>query len=110
MIHQVACSPFTNHVEIKHFIRYYNAESTYRTVMETWSGDALTATIGKVFERLNNVLCLINDGNGSNDLVETKRGVQNRNMKMDWNNNSTTHDINLENSDDEEDECYFDSI
>ena len=91
-------------------MRRCNAESLCGTVMETWNGDALTGTIGKVFERLNNVLCLINDGNGSNDLVETKRGVRNRHMKMNWNKNSNTHDNNFDHSDGEEDECYFESI
>ena len=115
LIHWEPRSPFINvldlgvwcylqaHMEKKHC----NTESLCQSVMKTWSEDALTATIGKVFERLHNVLCLMNDGYRSNDLVETKREVKNRDMKMDQNKNSDIFNINLDYSDDEEDECYL---
>ena len=45
------------------------------------------SSINNVFIRLQKVLCLINEGDGGNDLVETKRGVKNKDLKFDFESN-----------------------
>ena len=42
--------------------------------METWNHGHLDDMITRVFDRLRNVLVLIAEAKGKNDLVETKRG------------------------------------
>ena len=42
--------------------------------MKTWNSGDLSETLQKVFDRLKRVLCNIVEANGSNDLVETRRG------------------------------------
>ena len=49
-------------------------ESLVNTVMLSWNNRNLSTALSKVFERLKRVLCLIVEGNGKNDLVESKRG------------------------------------
>ena len=49
-------------------------DALVRTLPDTWINGFLDKIILKVFKRLEKVLCLINEGQGSNDLVETKRG------------------------------------
>ena len=113
IIHQVPRSPYTNVldlgvwrslqsiVERKHFMRRCNADSLCRTVMEAWNGTALDAIIGKVFTRLEKVICLIKEEHGANDTVEEKRGIQYENMKFD----DITNESESNTEDDIEDEC-----
>ena len=49
-------------------------DALVRTVLDTWVNGFLDETISKVFNRLEKVLGLINEDEGGNDLVETKRG------------------------------------
>ena len=37
----------------------------------------------RFFLRLNNVLCCILEAGGGNDLVETKRGIKNKGIKLE---------------------------
>ena len=51
--------------------------------MNTWNNDKkLSDVINRVWKRLRNVLALIVEGDGGNDLVETKRGKQFRNLEI----------------------------
>ena len=44
----------------------------------------LNSTISKVFDRLERVLVLINEGRGGNDLVETNRGPKFVGIKLNY--------------------------
>ena len=95
IIHQVPWSPYTNVldlgvwrslqsiVERKHFMRRCNADSLCRTVREAWNGTALDAIIGKVFTRLEKVICLIKEEQEANNTVGEKRGITYENIKFD---------------------------
>jgi len=94
--HQIPRSPFTNvldlgvwcalqaAVEKKHFMKRCSIDALVNTVNLTWTDDSLDKSIKNVFLRLEKVICLINEGDGANDLVETKRGVKNKSMKFDF--------------------------
>ena len=70
-------------------------------MQQTWDDGYLDQNIENVFKRLHKVLVLIVEGNGSNDLVESKRGVKNKNIKLpdtlanDHSPEATTSDINI---------------
>lgn len=49
-------------------------DTLVKTVYESWETQDMTHILGNIFNRLKKVMALIVDGNGSNDLVETKRG------------------------------------
>ena len=49
-------------------------EELVRSDYDTWERGELNEVIIKVFNRLKIVLILIIEGNGGNELVETKRG------------------------------------
>ena len=51
--------------------------------MKCWENGNLDHSITKVFLRLKPVLCNILEANGSNDLVESKRGKKYANIKME---------------------------
>ena len=99
IIHQVPRSPFTNVldlgvwaslqaiVEKKHFMRRCHVDALVNSVIETWKNHSLDRVITNVFKRLEKVICLINEGDGGNDLVESKRGVKNEKMKFDFDRN-----------------------
>ena len=95
------------------------------SVERSWNKNA--DVIGRVWARLRNVLALIVQGKGGNDLVETKRGKKFRGLDVPpeffsendepATNNATTSDIvtpsfggylDLDDSDDEEDEIVDD--
>ena len=61
-------------VEKTHFMRRCEVNVLVRSVYETWEKGKLNELITKVFNRLKNVLVLIVEGNGGNELVESKRG------------------------------------
>ena len=44
--------------------------------------------ISNVFKKLKNIICLINERGGGNDLVEDKRGKKHADMKFDFISNS----------------------
>ena len=48
----------------------------------------MSSVITNVFAKLHNIICLINEGDGGNDLVEEKRGPTNADMKFDFEANS----------------------
>ena len=95
IIQQVPRSPFTNvldlgvwaalqaAVEKRHFMKRCQTDALVRTVLDTWVNGFLDEIISKVFKRLEKVLCLINKGEGGNDLVETKRGPR-AELKVDY--------------------------
>ena len=60
-----------------------NADTLVRSVYHTWSCDNLNNVISKVFDRLEKVFSLINEGKGSNDLVESKHGLKYERLKFD---------------------------
>jgi len=98
IIHQVPRSPYTNlldlgvwcslqsMVEKVHYQKRTDVGALVSSVNESWnisSGTSgLDSVIGKVWGRLRNVLVLIAEGKGSNDLVEKKRGKTFRNLDM----------------------------
>ena len=51
--------------------------------MRTWNEGHLDHAITKVFLRLKNVLCNIIEAKGGNDLVESKRGKEFENIKIE---------------------------
>ena len=59
-----------------------NVHALVTSVKTTWSEGHLDELITKVFGRLRNVLVLIVEGQGSNDLVETKQGKRFRNLDL----------------------------
>ena len=83
---QVPCSPYTHildlgvwcllqaKVEKRHFGQRCKVNALTRSVEDTWNHAHLNDMITKVFDRLRNVLVLIVEVKGKNDLVETKRG------------------------------------
>ena len=99
IIHQIPRSPFTNvldlgvwdalqaAVEKQHFMKRCSIDALVNTVNRTWNDDSLDRSINNVFIRLQKVLCLINEGDGGNNLVETKRGVKNKDLKFDFESN-----------------------
>mmetsp|Transcript_21851 Transcript_21851/g.24413 ORF Transcript_21851/g.24413 Transcript_21851/m.24413 type:complete len:114 (+) Transcript_21851:1-342(+) len=52
------------------------------SVGRVWRNASLTDTIGRVWGRLRNVLVLIQEDGGGNNLVETKRGIFFRNLDL----------------------------
>ena len=95
IIFQVPRSPYTNvldlgawcalqtRVEKVHYMRRCEVECLAKSVYEAWNADNnFDVVVGKVFNRLQNVLVLILEGNGSNHLVEKKRGKQFRNLDL----------------------------
>jgi len=98
IIHQVPRSPYTNlldlgvwcslqaTVEKMHYQKRTDLEALVNSVYEAWdansTGTGLSVVIGKVWNRLGNVLSLIFEGKGSNNLVEQKRGKRFRNLDM----------------------------
>ena len=60
--------------EKEHFGKRCEVNTLTRSVLDTWNHGHLDDMITKVFNRLRNVLVLIVEGKGKNDLVETKRG------------------------------------
>ena len=63
-------------------------------VNETWSNSSLNRCISNIFIRLEKVICLVNEGDGGNDLVETKRGIKHSDMTFDFDLNSRNHMTN----------------
>ena len=61
-------------VEKTHYMRCCAVEALVRSVYETWEKGELNEVITKVFNRLKKVFVLIIEGDGGNELVETKRG------------------------------------
>ena len=50
------------------------ARGARQRLLSIWTTEELSNVLTKVFDRLQKVLCLIVEGRGKNDLVETKRG------------------------------------
>ena len=103
IIHQVPRSPYCNaldlgvwcllqaSVEKTHFMRRCN--TVVRLVYETWSTVQMSLVISNVFTKLQNVICLINEGDGGNDLVEENRGPRHADMKFDFEANSVKIEV-----------------
>ena len=53
------------------------------SVLKTWNDGHLNHSIARVFLRLKPVLCNILEANGANDLVESKRGIKHKNLKLE---------------------------
>ena len=87
IINQVPRLPYTNllnlgvwcslqaRVEKEHYQKRTDVHALTESVIKTWNNDHdLCNVINRVWQRLGNVLALIVEGGGGNDLVETKRG------------------------------------
>ena len=93
-IFQVPRSPYTNvldlgvwcslqaRVEKEHKGRRCEVNALSKSVMETWTNGHLNTMITSVFKRLRNVLVMIHEAKGKNDLVETKRGKKFRDLDL----------------------------
>ena len=75
-------------VEKTHFMRQCNTEALVISVYETCSTVQMSLVISNIFTKLQNCICLINRGDGCNNLVEEKRGPSHTNMKFDFEANS----------------------
>ena len=95
IIHQVPRSPYTNlldlgvwcslqaHVEKQHYLKRTDVPALVNSVLRAWNGNSgLHEVISKVWGRLRNVMVLIEEDNGGNNLVEKKRGKQHRNLDL----------------------------
>ena len=69
-------------------MKRYSVDALVNTVMSTWNDGHLDDCICKIFNRLERVLILTNEGEGGNDLVESKRGKSNKDIKFDYELNS----------------------
>ena len=86
LVFQVPRTPYSNVLDLEilcglqaaventYYIRRCDVESLIRSVYETWEKGKLKEVITKVFNRLKIVLALIIEGDGGNELVETKLG------------------------------------
>ena len=100
IIHQVPRSPYCNtldlgvwcslqaSVENTHFMQQCYTEALVRSVYETWSTVQMSLVVSNVFTKLQHFICLINKGNGGNDLVEEKKGPSYANMKFNFEANN----------------------
>ena len=91
---QVPRSPYTNlldlgvwcslqaAVEKEHYMKRTDVSALVDSVEKAWDGGCVDEAIGKVWGRLKNVLALVKEGNGGNDLVETKRGKRYRGLDL----------------------------
>ena len=98
IIHQVPRSPYCNlldlgvwcslqaHVEKEHYLKRTDVNALVNTVKKVWdlrcNSSGLDGVITRVWGRLRNVLALIVEGKGGNDLVEQKRGKKFRNLDL----------------------------
>ena len=99
-IHLIPHSPFTNaldlgvwmalqsQVESRNFMKRTNVAALVRTVYDVWNEVDMDEIIGKVFKRIGKVLALINEGEGGNDLVESKRGIKHEGLNFDYDLNA----------------------
>lgn len=92
-IRQVPRSLFTNVLDLrvcaalqavveKCFMRRCSVNTLVDSVIEIWNDSSLDRVISNVFTRLQIAVCLINTGDGGNDLVETKRGIKHADIKF----------------------------
>ena len=58
-------------------------QNLYAVLSWKHNGTSLDGIIGKVFTRLEKVVCLIKEERGANDAVEDKRGKKYENMKFE---------------------------
>ena len=91
LIHQVPRSPYTNLLDLGVWcslqstvekMQYQKRTDVYEAWNTSFTVTGLDSVIGKVWNRLSNVLVLILEGNGSNNLVEKKRGKKFYNLDM----------------------------
>ncbi len=94
LIHQVPRSMYTNVLDLGFWCAIQSAVETNcrgkrcdknvlcKVVMQTWKSKKLKHILLNVFDRLHKVLVLIAQANGSNELVETKRGKSFRNLDL----------------------------
>jgi len=75
-------------IEREYYMQRINQGDLVWSVLMICSKGHLDRMIEKVFERLSKVLRLINKGRGGNDLVETKCGVKNEDMKLNFDLNT----------------------
>ena len=68
-------------------MRRCSVDALVNSVNATWNNTSLDRCITNVFTRLEKVICLINEGDGGNDLVETKRGTKYSDMKFNFDMN-----------------------
>ena len=104
IVHQIPRSPYTNlldlgvwcslqsRVEKEHFLKRTDVPSLVTSVEAAWNNGALDDVIaGRVWGRLRNVLVLIKEASGKNDLVEKKRGKKFRNLDFPIQNVTNTN-------------------
>ena len=74
------------------------------SIYETLEKGKLNELIAKVYNHLKNVLVLIVEVNGENELVESKRGKKIRNLDM------SIEQLNNIHNDNEDEDAIYDSI
>ena len=94
IVQQIPRSPYTNlldfgvwcnlqsRVEKEHFLKRIDVPVLVPSVLTAWDDGTLYDVIGRVWSRLRNVLVLIKEGNGRNDLAESKRGKKFCNLDL----------------------------
>ena len=77
-------SSLQSRVKKQHDQKRTDVHALAESVMNTWNNDKNLSddVINRVRKRLRNVLALIVEGDGGNDLVETKRGKEIRNLEI----------------------------
>lgn len=65
-------------------MKQYTVDTFVNTVMSLWRDGDLDDVIIRVFDKIKRVLIFIIKGNGENDLVKTKRGVEHADVKFDF--------------------------
>ena len=69
-------------VKKEHKGRQCEVNALFKSVMDAWTNGHLNTMITSVFKQLKNVLVMINEAKGKNDLVETKRGKKFRDLDL----------------------------
>lgn len=70
-------------LEQQYYLKRFNANALVNSVIQTWEEGHLDIAISNVYKRLKPVLCNIVEANNANDLVESKRGVKHKNIKVE---------------------------
>ena len=70
-------------VEKEHFLKRTDVQALVKSGDNTWENSTTPQdVIGRVWRQLRNVLVLIEEDNGGNNLVETKRGKKNYDLHL----------------------------
>ena len=81
----------TAQVEICQYMERCNVNTLVWSVYYIWNCGNLNSVISRVFHHLEKVLCLINEGRGSNNLVESKCDLKFEGQYFDHEKNIVYH-------------------